>query len=343
MRVRLLRSRAPAPAVAPRTPSRRTRSPLAVDRLVLIAGTANPPLAAAVAAALGVAPIGCAVERFPDGELAVRLDESVRGAEVFVVQPTAPPVNDHLVELLALADACRRAAAGRVTAVVPYFGYARGDKRGGRRVPVMARLAADLLQGAGVEHVMVVDPHAEQIEGFFRVPVDSLGVVGTLCEALRDALPHDAVVVSPDLGGARRAADFGARLGRTVAVCRKRRLDGDAVEVLQVIGDVRDRPCVVVDDMITTGGTIAECAAALRRAGAREGIVVAATHGVLAPGAERRLADAGVRELVLTDTIALHAPEATVVPRRTVSVAPLLAEAIRRHVADRSLRDLDLA
>jgi ribose-phosphate pyrophosphokinase len=311
-----------------------------VDRLVLIAGTANPPLAAAVAAALGIDPHACVVERFPDGELAVHLGESVRGAEVFLVQPTAPPVNDHLVELLALADACRRASAGRVTAVVPYFGYGRGDKRDGRRAPVMARLAADLLQGAGVEHVMVVDPHAAQIEGFFRVPVDTLGAVGPLCDALRDGLPDDAVIVSPDLGGTRRAADYGARLGRAVAVCRKRRLAGDAVEVLQVIGDVRDRPCVVVDDMITTGGTIAECVAALVRAGARPGITVAATHGVLAPGAERRLADAGVRELVLTDTVALHAPEAALVPRRAVSVAPLLAEAIRRHVADRSLRDL---
>jgi ribose-phosphate pyrophosphokinase len=315
-----------------------------VERLALVAGTANPPLAAAVAAEIGVAPVTCAVERFPDGELAVRLEESVRGAEVFVLQPTAPPVNDHLVELLALADACRRAAAGRVTAVVPYFGYGRGDKRDGRRAPVMARLAADLLQGAGVEHVMVVDPHAAQIEGFFRVPVDTLGAAGVLCDALRDALPDDAVVVSPDLGGARRAADYGARLGRAVAICRKRRLAGDAVEVLQVIGDVRDRPCVIVDDMITTGGTVAECAAALARAGARPGVVVAATHGVLAPGAERRLADAGVRELVLTDTVAPHgaarAPEAARVPRRTVSVAPLIAEAIRRHVADRSLRDL---
>ncbi len=310
-----------------------------MDRLALIAGTANPPLAAAVAAVLGVAPLACAVERFPDGELAVHLDESVRGAEVCVVQPTAPPVNDHLVELLALVDACRRAAAERVTAVVPYFGYARGDKRDGRRAPVMARLAADLLQGAGVDHVMVVDPHAAQLEGFFRVPVDALGVVAPLCDALRDALPADAIVVSPDLGGARRAAEYGARLGRAVAVCRKRRLAGDAVEVLQVIGDVRDRPCVVVDDMITTGGTIAECVAALRRAGARPEIAVAATHGVLAPGAERRLADAGVHELVLTDTVALPAAE-TALPRRIVSLAPLLAEAIRRHVAGRSLRDL---
>jgi ribose-phosphate pyrophosphokinase len=311
-----------------------------VDRLALIAGTANPPLAAAVASALDVVPVACAVERFPDGELAVHLRDSVRGAEVVIVQPTAPPVNDHLVELLALADACRRAAAGRVTAVVPYFGYARGDKRDGRRAPVMARLAADLLQGAGVEHVMVVDPHAAQIEGFFRVPVDSFGAVGALCAALRDGLPDDAVIVSPDLGGARRAADYGARLGRPVALCRKRRLAGDAVEVLQVIGDVRDRPCVVVDDMITTGGTIAECAAALRRAGAQEGVTVAATHGVLTPGAERRLADAGVRALVLTDTVAMHAPEGAVVPRRAVSVAPLLAEAIRRHVAGSSLADL---
>jgi ribose-phosphate pyrophosphokinase len=178
---------------------------------LLLSGTANPALAAAVAAELGVRPGTCAVSRFPDGESAVRLDESVRSRNVFLVQPTAPPVNDHLVELLAFADACRRSGAGRITAIVPYFGYARADKRHGRRQPITASLVAQLMQTAGVDHIVTLDLHAEQIEGFFHIPVDNLTAVPTFCQPLRDRLPEGVVVVSPDSGRVAMATDYAHR------------------------------------------------------------------------------------------------------------------------------------
>jgi ribose-phosphate pyrophosphokinase len=308
------------------------------DGPLLLAGTGNPALAAGVAAALGQ-PLGrCASQRFPDGETAVELEESVRGRCVVLLQPTAPPVNDHLVELLALADACRRAAAARIVAVVPYLGYARGDRRGGRRVPVMARLTADVLQAVGLDHLLLLDVHTQQIEGFFRIPVDVLTAVPVLCDAVRGALPPDAVVVSPDLGAVRLATDYGARLGRPVAVCRKQRRDGAAVEVSQVIGDVQGRACLVVDDMITTGGTVVEAVRALREAGAEGAIRVAATHGVLTGDAAGRLFDAGVADVVVTDSIPV-APAALARGVRVASVAGLLAAAIRRLAHDGARRD----
>lgn len=306
---------------------------------LLFAGSGNPALATAVASELGQ-PLGaCTIRRFPDGEVAVELDESVRGLEVILLQSTGPPVNDHLMELLALADACRRAAAARIVAVVPYLGYARGDKREGRRVPVMARLTAELIETAGVDHVLSLDVHTQQLEGFFRIPVDVLTAVPVLCEAVRERLPADAVVVSPDLGAIRLATGYGRRLGLPAAVCQKRRLDGAMVEVMQVIGDVRGRSCLIVDDMITTGHTVAEAVKALRAADATGDIVVAATHGVLAAGAPDRLFAEGVREVVVTDTVAVTA-ESVRRGIRVASVAALLATAIQRLQRDRSLRDV---
>jgi ribose-phosphate pyrophosphokinase len=193
----------------------------------------------------------------------------------------------------------------------------------------MARLAADLVEAAGVDHLLVVDAHTKQLEGFFRIPVDVLTAVPVLCDALRDALPADAVVVSPDLGAVRLATDYGARLGRPVAVCHKRRLDGETVEVSQVIGDVRGRPCLVVDDMITTGGTVAGAVRALREAGAEGAVWVVATHGVLTEGAAERLFAAGVTDVVVTDSVPV-APEAARLGVRVASVAGLLAAAIGR-------------
>lgn len=308
------------------------------DAFTLFAGTANPALAAAISRELGV-PLGaCAVERFPDGELSARLLESVRRREVFVIQPTCPPVNDHLVELLAFADACRRAAAARVVAIVPYFGYARADKRVGRREPITASLVAHLLQAAGVDHLVTLDLHTPQIEGFFHVPVDSLTAVPTLCAALRDHLPPDAVVVSPDVGRVAMATEYARRLGLPLAVLHKRREDGARTAVTHLVGEVRGRPCLVIDDLISTGGTIAESVEALLAAGARPEIAVAATHGLLVGPARQKLAHPAIRRLLVTDTVPL--PGEAWPHLHVVSVAPLLAEAIRRIAADGSLHEL---
>jgi ribose-phosphate pyrophosphokinase len=308
------------------------------DGFTIFAGTANPDLAAAVAAGLGARPGACSVERFPDGEVSVRLEESVRGREVFVVQPTGPPVNDHLVELLAFADACRRASAARVTAVVPYFGYARSDKRDGRREPIAASMVADLMQAVGIGHVVTVDIHTPQTEGFFRVPVDNLTAVGVLADGLRGSLPEGTVVVSPDAGRVKTATGFAGRLGAPVVVLHKRRESGAQTKVTHLVGDVRGRPCLIVDDMISTGGTIVESARALRAAGARGEFLVAATHGLLLEGAPEKLAREGVGEILVTDTVPVRARGGPAV--RVATVASLVAAALRRLQSNESLGDL---
>jgi len=307
------------------------------EDLILFGGTANPALAEAVARELGVALAPSRVERFPDGELSVQLLESVRRKEVFVVQPTSPPVNDHLVELLAFADVCRRAAAGRITAVVPYFGYARADRRDCRREPITASLVAGLMQAAGIHHVLAVDLHTPQVEGFFQVPVDTLAATQSICGDLEGRLPADLVVVSPDAGRVRTATDFARRLGAPLAVILKHRTSGRETTVTHLVGEVRGRACLIVDDMISSGGTLVASIEALREAGARE-FFVAATHGLLVGDAPERLDAAGVREVVVTDTVAVPCPEW---PRlRVVSLAPLLAEAIRRMVCRESVSEM---
>jgi ribose-phosphate pyrophosphokinase len=304
----------------------------------IFSGTANAALAAAIARELGV-PLGaCVVDRFPDGEVAVQLLEPVRRKEVFLVQPTSPPVNDGLVELLALADACRRAAAARITAIVPYFGYARADKRHGRREPITARVAADVLETVGIAHLVTLDLHTPQIEGFFHIPVDSLTAVPTLCRELRDRLPPDPVVVSPDVGRMAMATEYARCFGVPVIVLHKRRESGTEAEVTHIVGDVASRTCLIVDDMISTGGTVAESIAALLEAGARPEIIVAATHGLLLPGARAKLDQPAVREVVVTDTVAVA--DRNWPQLRVVSIAPLIAGALERFLADRSIGDL---
>jgi ribose-phosphate pyrophosphokinase len=296
----------------------------------LLSGTANPPLAAAVARELGVSPGACLVQRFPDGELSVQLLESVRSKEVLVIQPTCPPVNDHLVELLAFADVCRRSSAARVTAVVPYFGYARADKRNNLRQPITASMVASVMQAAGIDHLLTMDLHTPQVEGFFHVPVDTLTAVPTLCEALRESLPEDAVVVSPDAGRVPLATEYARLLGLPLAVLHKRRASGTETEVTHLVGEVRGRTCLIIDDMISTGGTLVKSMDALREAGAR-GFVVAATHGLLLGGALEKLKRAGAREVFVTDTVP-HAGK----PRglHVVTVRAVLAQAIRKLVHD---------
>lgn len=311
---------------------------IVIDECAIVAGSASRHLAEAIADELGTPPTPATVERFPDGEVAVRLEATVRGRRVFIVQSTAPPVDVHLVELLAFVDACRRAAAGHITAVIPYFGYARSDRRKGQRVPVMASLVAELLQAAGVRHVITVDVHSPQLEGFFRVPVDNLTAIPTLARTLEGRIPEDAIIVAPDLGAAERASAFAGHFDLPVAVLHKRRRSGTQVEVTQVVGEVRGRPVVLVDDMISTGGTIAEGVRALIEAGARPECTVAATHGVLTGPARERLSAPEIRQVVLTDTIAIDREARP--PMTVASVAPLLASAIGRVTAGRSLEAL---
>jgi ribose-phosphate pyrophosphokinase len=308
------------------------------NAFTIFTGTANPALATMIAGALGV-PIGsCLVERYPDGNVAVRLLESVRRKEVFLMQSTSPPVSDHLVELLALADACRRAGAARITSIVPYFGHGRADKRNGRREPIMARVVADLLEVVGVCHVITVDLHTQQIEGFFHAPVDSLTAVPTLCQALRDRVPADLVVVSPDVGRVSMATRYAQFLGAPVVVLHKRRISGAETMVTHVVGEVSDRACLIVDDMISTGGTMAESITALLTAGARPEIMVAATHGLFVHDARKKLSHPAVREVLVTDTV--RVPEMDWPQLRVITIAPLIAGAVERLMADGSLGDL---
>jgi ribose-phosphate pyrophosphokinase len=306
--------------------------------LRLFAGTANPPLAAAIARALVMSLGECAIGRFPDGEVSVRLLESVRRKQVCLVQPMSPPVNDHLIELLALADACRRAAAASISAVVPYLAYARADKRHGRREPITGRVTADLMQAVGIDHVITLDLHTPQMEGFFHVPVDSLTAVPTLCSALHQRLAPEVAVVSPDAGRVGLATHYARCLGAPLIVLHKQRQSGTHTEVTHVVGDVSGRPCLIVDDIISTGGTIAGSIQALLRAGARPGMVVAATHGLLLPGARARLEACFVDAVYITDSIGVSDPAWTKL--HVVSIAPLLAEALERMLEDRSVSEL---
>lgn len=308
------------------------------DPFALFAGSGNPDLAAAVAREVGVPLAASVVERFPDGETSVRLDQPVRGHRVFILQPTGPPVNDNLVELLAFVDACRRAAATDIIAVVPYFGYARQDKRHGHREPVTASMVAFLLEAIGANHVVTVDLHASQIEGFFHIPVDALSAVSALCDALRPVLPKELIVVSPDEGRVKMAGQYAQRLNSSVAVLHKRRETATKTRVTHVVGDVRGKACLIIDDMISTGGTISEAVEALMGAGARPHIVVAATHGPLLESVGEKLSHESIRAVFVTDTI-------TPVIRgwaklQVVTIAPLIAAAIKRIVSDESLGTL---
>jgi ribose-phosphate pyrophosphokinase len=309
-----------------------------MDNVILFAGSANPALAKAIADQMGL-PLGaCVSERFPDGEVAVQLLEPVRQKAVFIIQATAPPVNDHLVELMAFADACRRSAAARITAIVPYFGYARSDKRHGRREPITASMVAAVLQAVGIDHIVTFDLHTPQIEGFFRIPVDSLTAVPTLCAALQERLPADVVVVSPDTGRVKMATQYAQRLDRSVVILHKQRKSGSETEVTRIVGDVRDRPCLIIDDMISTGGTLLRSIEALLQAGARPEITIAATHGLFIAGARDKLSHESIKAIVVTDTVS---PWDSPWPLlEVVSIAPLIAAVLQRFQVDGSISDL---
>jgi ribose-phosphate pyrophosphokinase len=302
--------------------------------LQLIAGNASIELADRIAVELGIQRAPAKVDRFPDGEIDVRVDENVRGNDVFLVQSTCPPVNENLVELLLLIDAVRRASADRVTVVIPYYGYARKDRKDEGRVPISAKLVANLLVTAGVNRVITVDLHAQQIQGFFDIPVDHLWAAPTIARYFRDPPIPDLTVVSPDVGSSRMARGYANRLGGELAIVDKRRVSADRTETIAVIGNVRGRNVLMVDDMISTAGSITEAARTVIAAGAKS-VRIAATHGVLCGPARERLAQAPVEELILTDTIKV---DPIGLPKlRVLSIAGLLAEAIKRVHEEKSI------
>jgi len=306
--------------------------------LTLLSGGANLPLAEAVAQTLGL-PLGVtSLHRFPDGELHVAVRDSLRGHDVYLLQPTSPPFETHFLELLLLADACLRAGAARLTAVVPYFGYARQDRRASGREPVGARLIADLFSAAGIQRLVTIDLHSPTLEGFFSFPLEHLTAVPELAGAMGNG-SRERVVVAPDLGAARLADRFGRALDLPVAMVHKTRITGEEVLVRGVTGDVAGRAPIIVDDMISTGATIAAAVAALREAGCRPPITVVATHALLVGGAVARLQQLPFERMIVTDSVAIP-PAAVALPLHVVSVASCVAQSIGRLHHDRSLADL---
>lgn len=306
------------------------------SRLKIFSGSANPGLAEEVAEGLGL-PLGeMETYRFADGEVTVRITESVRGEDVFVMQPTGPPVNEHLIELLVILDALRRASAGRITAVIPYLGYARQDRKTRPREPITSKLVANLLTTAGANRILTVDLHAGQIWGFFDIPLDHLPSRPLLGAYFREKALKNVVVVSPDIGGTARAREFAAELRAPIAIIDKRRDRPNQVkDITHVIGKVYRRTAVLFDDIVDTAGTLAAAADALVARGV-EGVYACCAHPILSGPAIDRLAKSPIRELVVTNTIPVSAAK-RIDKLRIVSIAPMLSEAIRRVHEDRSV------
>jgi ribose-phosphate pyrophosphokinase len=305
----------------------------------IVGGNATPVLAKAICAYLDMESTGALVGRFPNGESRVRVNDDVRGRDVFIVQSTCPPVNEHLMELLVMIDCVRRSSARRITAVIPHFGYARQDRKDEGRVPITAKLVANLLTTAGANRVLTIDLHAAQIQGFFDIPLDHLFASRVLGAYFADKKLPDLVVVSPDVGGIKMARAYAKRLGAGLAIVDKRRAGPDSVEAGYVIGDVAGCNVVMVDDQIHTAGSVVEAATVLRKQGAKD-IYVSATHAVLCGDALDRLEKAPVKEVVVTDTIPLRPETAARDNIKVLSVAELLGEAIRRIHRDESVSSL---
>ncbi len=309
--------------------------------MTVFSGNANPRLAANIAAHLGL-PLGkINVGRFGDGEVMVEVLENVRGRDVFIVQPTCPPTNENLMELLVISDAMHRSSAGRITAVVPYFGYARQDRRPrSARVPISAKLVANLIAHAGVDRVLTVDIHADQIQGFFDIPFDNVYASPILLSDLWKCGYRDPVVVSPDVGGVARARAFAKRLDDAdLAIIDKRRPRPNESKVMNIIGDVDGRTCVIVDDMVDTAGTLCQAAQALKDEGAVR-VVAYIAHPVLSGPAVKRISESALDELVVTDTIGLREEAAACAKIRQLSIAEILAETMRRVSDEESVSSL---
>ncbi len=294
----------------------------------IISGSSNPPLAEEIARYLNINLSEVEIKKFKDNEISVKIGENIREIDLFIVQSTCNPANDHLMELLLMIDAAFRASARRITAVIPYFGYARQDRKVEPRVPLSAKVVANILHAVGVQRVLTVELHSEQIQGFFDVPVDNLISTPIMVDYLRKLNISDAVIVSPDTGGVERARFLGKRLNAGLAIIDKRRPEANVSKVMHVIGDVKGKNCILLDDMIDTAGSISGAARALREDGARD-IYCVATHPVLSADAAEKLRSADFKEIVVTNTIPMS-PEKKLPNMTVLSIAPLFGEAIRR-------------
>ncbi|OMH39030.1 ribose-phosphate pyrophosphokinase [Motiliproteus sp. MSK22-1] len=308
-----------------------------MSKLMVFTGNANPELAKKVGKKLCISLGNVTVGRFSDGEIAIELNENVRGKDVFIIQSTSAPTNDHLMELILMADALRRASATRITAVVPYFGYARQDRRPrSARVPISAKVAAGMMASVGIDRVLTVDLHADQIQGFFDIPVDNVYGSPVLLEEISNQQYDNPIIVSPDVGGVVRARAIAKQLNTDLAIIDKRREKANEAQVMHIIGDVSDRTCILVDDMCDTAGTLCKAADALKEHGAYK-VVAYATHPVLSGNALRNIENSSLDELVVTDTIPLS-PEIAACERvRQLTLSDLLAESIRRVCNEESI------
>ena len=307
-------------------------------KLKIFTGNANPALAKEICDYLGL-PLGEAfVGRFNNGEVQIMIDESVRGKDVFIIQPTSYPVNDNLMELMVMADALKRASARHITAVVPYYGYARQDRKTRGREPITAKLVANLMQTSGITRLVTIDLHAGQIQGFFDVPVDHLYGASILAKYINEKNLEDVIVVSPDLGGVTRARDLADRIGAPIAIIEKKRPEPGVAKVMNLIGDVKGKNCIIVDDIVDTAGSLVEGAKALKEFVAKS-VMAAVTHAVLTDPASERIANSNIKELIVTNTMPL--PENCKLDNVTqLSVAPLLGEAIMRIFHEVSVSNL---
>ncbi len=310
---------------------------LTSSKMLLMSGTANAPLAQEIAGRLGQPLCQVTIRRFADGEIFVKIDENVRGQDVFIIQPTAPPA-ENIVELLILIDAARRASAARVSAVIPYYGYARQDRKDQPRVAITAKLMANLITTAGADRVLAIDFHQHQLQGFFDIPVDHLYAAPVLVQHYRQKRLHKPVIVAPDVGGAKMARGFAKRLEGTLAIIDKRRPSANVAEVVNVVGEVEDRDCLIVDDLIDTGGTMSEAAHALKRLGARN-VYCCATHALLSGPATDRLSSCPADEVAVTNTMVIP-EERRFDSLKILSIAQLLAQAIRFTHSDQSVSSL---
>jgi ribose-phosphate pyrophosphokinase len=306
----------------------------------LLAGNSNRPLAEAIAASLNIPLTKATVRRFSDNEIFVEIHENVRGEDVFVVQSTSSPANDNMMELLVCLDALKRSSARRITAVLPYFGYARQDRKSAPRTPISAKLVANLITAAGANRVLTLDLHAGQIQGFFDIPVDNLYAAGEIIGDIERNFPNgNLMVVSPDVGGVVRARAIAKRLEADLAIVDKRREKAGVSEVMNIIGDVKDRECILVDDIVDSAGTLCNAAAALKEAGASE-VHAYVSHAVLSGGAVARVSASDLKSLVVTDTIAMTEAMRVSESIKILSIAKLMAEAIRRISAESSVSSL---